>query len=106
MEPPEHLAIGPDEVRNIEIFKSPTGLDLKYGVDDDGHIRVVDLSPRGAAEKAGVWIGAEIVRVNGTEAVNLDTVETALREEMVTQARFRLKFRQLRSRGSKEPKKR
>jgi hypothetical protein len=39
---------------------------------------VVDLSPRGAAEKAGMWIGAQILKINDRDISTLENAAAAL----------------------------
>lgn len=64
----------------LGVDKSPTGLDISYAMDDAGRLRVVDTAPRGAAEKAGVWIGATILEINGLTVNSLSAAEMALHE--------------------------
>ena len=46
------LAAGPSD-RTVVVTRSPTGLDLKCQMDSQGRLRVMDISPRGAAEQVG-----------------------------------------------------
>ena len=64
----------------LGVEKSPTGLDISYAMDNDERLRVVDTAPRGAAEKAGIWIGAEILEINGLVVDGLEAAEMALHE--------------------------
>ena len=64
--------------KTVVVTRSPTGLDLKYQMDDEGHLRVVDTSPRGAADKAGVWVGAAITKINGAVITTLNDATLAL----------------------------
>jgi cell division septum initiation protein DivIVA len=71
-----------DEGQPVEIAveKSPTGLDITYAMDEEGRLRVVDCAPRGAADKAGIWVGATILEINQLSVVSLRSAEDALRE--------------------------
>eukprot|EP00729_Bicosta_minor_P012059 gene12059-19962_t len=77
---PYSAPVATEEPVVLGVVKSPTGLDISYAMDAEDRLRVVDTAPRGAAEKAGIWLGAAILEINGLPVDSLEAAENALHE--------------------------
>ena len=80
--------------RTVEVEKSPSGFDFKLTKDSAGRMRVVDTTPFGAADKAGVAIGEHVIAINGVAMETMSASSAAELLQSVTGRRiFIVSFR-------------
>ena len=56
------------QVRHVELARGPTGLDMRMARDGE-YFRVVEVSPRGSADQAGIGVGDVLLAANGVGLV-------------------------------------